>query len=172
MPYLRKGKFDGQTDDIGDCQQGQGPQKTKPKASENGALRTERCRYRFVMLIADIPHPEKHGRHQGDDHEDHGTFQVDGVTHVAAFRSHPVRCECESVECLVSAFQPSPFSLGFVAFKPLRQLGELFTFHFQLFTHPITSFLKVSNPSLMICWISVFEVSINSQSAKSSGSTS
>ena len=58
------------------------------------------------MLVADVPHPEEQGGHQGDDHHDHGAFQVDGISDMTASIGYAVRGESEGLERLEGAVQP------------------------------------------------------------------
>ena len=61
-------------------------------------------------LVADVPHAEEHGGNEGDDDHDHGAFQIDGVTNVAAALGDPIGREGKSFEGLKSALKPCEFS--------------------------------------------------------------
>ena len=58
-------------------------------------------------LVADVPHAEEHGGSEGDDHGDHGAFQVHCIANLAAALGGSVGHEEETLESLESALQPS-----------------------------------------------------------------
>ena len=117
-------------------------------------------------LVADVPHAEEHGGNEGDDDHDHGTLQINGIAHMAAALRDAIGREGKSLEGLEGALKPSELAalhevwLDFV--NETTQVVE----------HHTASFLNFSKASRIMAWMSVFEVSMNSQRAKSSGSTS
>ena len=144
MPDLRKGKFYCQAHDVAHRNHRDHANQAKPETLPETCMQT---------LISDVPHAKQHRWNQGDDHCYHGTFQVDGVTHMAAAFRHRVRRESEGVECLVGAAQPRPTAFRLMLLKPAFQSFQnpSFIFYLSSFLRHIPSFLSFSNASRMIC---------------------
>ena len=58
-------------------------------------------------LVADVPHAKEHGRDEGDDYRNHGAFQVNGITHMAAAFGDPIGREGKGLESFKGALKPS-----------------------------------------------------------------
>ena len=63
-----------------------------------------------IMLVANVPHAEEHGRDQSDDYGNHGAFQIDGIAHMAAALRDSIGREGKCFKSLKGTLKPRKFA--------------------------------------------------------------
>ncbi len=157
---LRESEFDGQTHHVGNHDDGQHLQKSEPQRSPQRRFDA----LRQIVLIARVVESEQQCRQQRRHHHDHRSFHVVAVADMRALGRRRVRHEKERLERVERRGQKTQLAaLG---------KGGLEVVNYFTQSHRYASLIIKLIPSRIICWISIFEGSTNSHSAKSSSTAS